>query len=92
MKISLSDATLRQAAESGTDAFLQTVVDAIADHAGGTLTADALARLTPDQITLWAYVICAMNSVTADSSNSSTTATALFSSSTPSPKPCAFGD
>ena len=57
MKISLSDATLRQAAESGTDAFLQTVVDAIAHQAGGTLTADALAQLSPDQITLWAYVI-----------------------------------
>lgn len=57
MKISLSDATLRQAAEGGTDAFLQTVVDAIAHQAGGTLTADALAQLSPDQITLWAYVI-----------------------------------
>ena len=57
MKINLSDATLRQAAERGVDAFLQTVVDAIADHAGGTLTADALAQLSPDQITLWAYVI-----------------------------------
>lgn len=57
MKISLSDATLRQAAERGVDAFLQTVVDAIADQAGGTLTADALAQLSPDQITLWAYEI-----------------------------------
>ena len=37
MKISLSDATLRQAAERGVDAFLQTVVDAIADHAGTLL-------------------------------------------------------
>ena len=59
MKINLSDATLRQAAERGVDAFLQTVVDAIADHAGGTLTADALTQLSPDQITLWAYVIFA---------------------------------
>ena len=87
MKISLSDATLRQAAESGTDAFLQTVVDAIAHQAGGTLTADALTQSLCGPTSF-----CAMNSVMADSSNSYTTVMALSSSSIPSPKPCAFGD
>lgn len=57
MNITLSDHTLRAAATQGTDAFLQAVVDAISQHAGGILNAEALTRLTADQITLWAYIV-----------------------------------
>ena len=57
MKINVSDAALQEAAQKGMDAFVQVVVDAISHYAGGELNADALAKLEPDQITLWAYVI-----------------------------------
>lgn len=57
MKIKVSDAALQVAAQKGMDEFVQVVVDAISHYAGGELTAEALGKLEPDQITLWAYVI-----------------------------------
>ena len=57
MKIQVEDARLQQAAGEGMDSFIQVIVDAIRDYAGGEMTAESLARLEPDQITLWAYVI-----------------------------------
>lgn len=56
MKIQVEDARLQQAAGEGMDSFIQVVVDAIREYAGGEMTAESLARLEPDQITLWAYV------------------------------------
>lgn len=57
MKVQITDTALRVAAQKGFDAFLQIVVDAIRDQAGGELNAAAFDRLTPDQITLWGYII-----------------------------------
>ena len=57
MKIKVSDAALQVAAQKGMDEVVQVVVDAISHYAGGELTAEALGKLEPDQITLWAYLI-----------------------------------
>lgn len=57
MKVKLHDSALRQAAGQGMDAFIQVVVDAIADYVGGSLTPEALQVLSPDHITLWGYTI-----------------------------------
>ena len=57
MKIKIADAALQQAAADCMYAFVQVVVDGIKAHAGGELNAEAMAKLEPDQITLWAYVI-----------------------------------
>ena len=42
-KVTVSDATLRQAAEEGMDAFVDTFVDAINASGGGKLTAETMA-------------------------------------------------
>lgn len=57
MKIKIADAVLQQGAKEGMDGFVQVVVNAIAEHVGGELNAEAMTKLEPDQITLWAYVI-----------------------------------
>ncbi len=57
MNVQVSDAVLQQAAQQGIDAFLKTVGDAICKSAGNELNAEAFALLTPDQITLWGYLI-----------------------------------
>lgn len=56
MKPQISDATLREAATS-MDSFVETVVNALRQSVGGELTADTMAQLSPDQITLWGYWI-----------------------------------
>ena len=56
-KVTVSDATLRQAAEEGMDAFVDTFVDAINASVGGKLTAETMAQLNASQITLLAYRI-----------------------------------
>lgn len=53
----ISDTTLRQAAEEGMDAFVGAVLDAIKQTAGNELNAESMSRLTADQITLWGYAI-----------------------------------
>ena len=56
-KVTVSDATLRQAAEEGMDAFVDTFVDAINASVGGKLTVETMAQLNASQITLLAYRI-----------------------------------
>ena len=51
----MRDAALRQAAEEGMDAFLKVFTDAILDSVGGELTAESMAELNSDQITLVAW-------------------------------------
>lgn len=57
MTIHITDDTLKQAAERGMDAFLEAIVAAIKEAVGGQLTAEAMQTLTPQQITLWGYMI-----------------------------------
>ena len=57
MTIHISDETLRKAAEEGMDAFLETIVETTKEAVGGQLTAEAMQKLTPQQITLWGYMI-----------------------------------
>ena len=57
MTIHITDDTLKQAAEEGMDAFLEAIVGAIKEAVGGQLTAEAMQALTPQQITLWGYMI-----------------------------------
>ena len=48
---------MEDAAAQGMDAFVQVFVDAIYDSIGGELTAETMASLNSDQITLLAYSI-----------------------------------
>lgn len=57
MTIHITDYTLKQAAEEGMDAFLEAIVGAIKEAVGCQLTAEAMQTLTPQQITLWGYMI-----------------------------------
>ena len=54
-EVIISDAKLRQAAESGADAFLSTVIEATLEAIGGELNADNMNELSADQVTLLAY-------------------------------------
>ena len=51
----VKDQALRQAASEGMDAFVACFVTAIKDLIGGELTADTMAQLNADQITLLAW-------------------------------------
>lgn len=53
----VKDSDLRNAASEGMDEFLKVFTDAIMDSVGGELTADTMAELNSDQITLLAYSI-----------------------------------
>lgn len=55
-KPTITDATLREAATS-MDSFVEAVLTAIQNSVGGSLNADTMQQLTPDQITLWGYWI-----------------------------------
>lgn len=57
MHIKIKEETLRKAAAEGMDAFIEAVVQAMKDGCGGELTAEALQKLTPDQVTLWGWHI-----------------------------------
>ena len=56
-EVLVKDADLRAAAEEGMDAFIDVFVKATYEAVGGELTADTMAELSADQITLLAYVI-----------------------------------
>lgn len=56
-KVYVSDAALRKAATEGMDAFVGVFVSAINEAVGGTLTVEALAELSADQVTLLAWDI-----------------------------------
>ena len=53
----VKDSDLRNAASAGMDEFLKVFTDAIMASGGGELTADTMAELNSDQITLLAYDI-----------------------------------
>lgn len=57
MKINISDTTLQQAAQEGMDAFLDAIIGAMKDKVGQQFTAEAMQVLSPQQITLWGYMI-----------------------------------
>ncbi len=57
MTVTLTDTTLLRSAEAGMDAFLNEVVGAIKQAAGGELNAQTMQQLSADQITLWGYAI-----------------------------------
>lgn len=50
----VKDSDLRNAASAGMDEFLKVFTDAIMASVGGELTADTMAELNSDQITLLA--------------------------------------
>lgn len=54
-EVTVKDADLRKAAEEGMDAFLRVFIDGIRSAIGGELTAETMAELNADQITLMAY-------------------------------------
>ena len=54
-EVIVKDARLQQAAMEGMDAFVQVFVDAIREAIGGELTAENMAELNADQITLLAW-------------------------------------
>lgn len=57
IEVTVSDNALRRAAESGMDEFVMVFINAINGSIGGQLTADTMACLNADQITLLAYGI-----------------------------------
>ena len=57
IQVNINDAALQQAAEAGMDEFVQVFVDAIKNAIGGQLTAENMAQLNSDQITLLAWNI-----------------------------------
>lgn len=56
-EVTLSDAALQQAAEEGMDAFLSLIIGATKESIGGELTAENMAGLSADQLTLLAWDI-----------------------------------
>jgi len=54
-EVIVKDARLQQAATEGMDAFVQVFIDAIHQAIGGELTAENMAELNADQITLLAW-------------------------------------
>ena len=57
IEVTVKDKVLQQAAADGTDAFLQAFVDATKTAIGGELTAETMAELNADQVTLLAWDI-----------------------------------
>ena len=55
IEVKINDARLQQAAEAGMDEFVKAFVDAIREAIGGELTAETMAQLNSDQITLLAW-------------------------------------
>lgn len=57
IQVNIKDTALQQAAEAGMDDFVKVFVEAIQNAIGGQLTADNMAELNSDQITLLAWNI-----------------------------------
>ena len=57
IEVKINDAKLQHAAEAGMDEFVKAFVDAIREAIGGELTAETMAQLNSDQITLLAWDI-----------------------------------
>lgn len=56
-QVTIKDAVLQQAAEAGMDEFVGAFADAVNQAIGGKLTAESMALLNSDQITLMAWNI-----------------------------------
>ena len=56
-EVTIPEQVLMDAAEKGIDAFVDVFVDAIYESIGGQLTAETMASLNADQMTLLAYHI-----------------------------------
>lgn len=56
-EVIVKDADLRREADEGMDAFLKVFIDGIYAAVGGELTAETMAELNADQVTLLAYNI-----------------------------------
>ena len=54
---SVTSSELQEARERGSFDFLELIVNRISESVAGELNGDTMARLTPEQITLWAYWI-----------------------------------
>ncbi len=54
-QVKIKDAALQNAAEGGMDEFVKVFIDATLDAIGGQLTAETMAQLNSDQITLLAW-------------------------------------
>ena len=57
MTVSIQDEELRKAAEEGFDAFLNLVIDKTRNAMGGELTAENMAQMSSNQITLMGYAM-----------------------------------
>ena len=57
MTVSIQDEELRKAAEEGFDAFLNLVIDKTRNAMGGELTAEKMAQMSSNQITLMGYAM-----------------------------------
>ena len=57
VEVRIEDQVLRQASEEGIDEFVGTFIRAIYDAIGGELTAESMAKLNSDQITLLGFHI-----------------------------------
>ncbi len=57
IEVKIEDKVLRATAEAGMDEFVQAFIDAIRDAIGGQLTAETMAQLNSEQITLLAWAI-----------------------------------
>ncbi len=57
IQVKIKDSRLQQAAEMGMDEFVKAFVDAIKEGIGGELTAETMAELNSDQVTLLAWDI-----------------------------------
>ncbi len=55
IEVTINDGTLRQAAGEGMDAFVGAFVAAVKEAIGGELTAETMAQLNADQVTLLAW-------------------------------------
>ena len=57
IKVTVKDEALRKAASEGMDEFVDVFVKAIYGTIGGTLTAESMAEMNADQVTLLAYIM-----------------------------------
>ena len=55
IEVKVKEADIKKAVSEGMDAFVAVFVNGIKDAIGGELTAETMAQLTPDQITLLAW-------------------------------------
>ena len=55
IEVTIQDKELSKAAQSGSDTFLQLVIDKTREAIGGELTAENMSRMSSNQVTLIGY-------------------------------------